>query len=168
MENQKIKQKQKLYRNIAMTFRVTPGERDEIRSRQKETGIKNQRSYLLKMALNGRIINIELDSITAMNRALSGISNNVNQIARRVNQTGILYQVDIEGITTYLDEIWKSQSEILCRLLALLEVFDAKTPERRKKNRSVYIPKFLSTTESGAADGAAGLTGFGVEHQQVV
>ena len=53
--------KQKLQRDHAMTFRVTEEERDMI----------NTRAYLLKMAVDGRVIRVELDSVKEMVRLLS-------------------------------------------------------------------------------------------------
>jgi hypothetical protein len=158
MKEQGTKQKQNLQRNIAMTFRVSEKERELIRQAQKESGVRNMRAYLLKMAVNGRIINIELDSVQDMNRLMSGFSNNVNQIARRVNQTGNIYKTDIEEISSYLDDIWKNQSEILRRLSGLYDVFNAKCPERKVKNLINIIRPHSSSPEVGAADGEAGLT----------
>jgi hypothetical protein len=112
---------QKLHRNIAMTFRVTEEERDLIRQKQKLTGIKNQRAYLLKMAVDGRVIRVELDSVRDMVRLLSNVSGNVNQIARRVNQTGNIYAADIEEIRARQDEISMRQKEILRRLIEVLD-----------------------------------------------
>lgn len=113
---------QKLQRNVAMTFRVTAEERDMIRRRQAQTGILNTRAYLLKMAIDGRVIHVELDSVKEMNRKLSNISNNINQIARRVNETGNIYAADIAEIKVRQDEIWVQQREILHRLIKVLDV----------------------------------------------
>ena len=121
--------KQKLERNIAMTFRVTEKEREMIRNRQKQSGIINMRAYLLKMAIDGRVISIELESVHEMNRLLSNISNNINQITKRVNQTGNIYTDDLEDIKTQQDKIWKQQKEILKKLVM---VYDAGSLNKRK------------------------------------
>ena len=92
-------------RNHATMFRVTSNERDMIRRRQEQTGIKNMRAYLLKMAIDGRVIHIELDSVNEMVRILGNISNNINQIARRVNETGNIHRPDIEDIQAKQEEI---------------------------------------------------------------
>ena len=97
--------KQKLDRNIAMTFRVTEEERDMIRERQKQSGIISMRAYLLKMAIDGRVINIELESVHEMNRLLSNVSNNINQIAKRANQYGSVYSEFLNDIKIQQDEI---------------------------------------------------------------
>ena len=111
---------QNLQRNHAMTFRVTEEERNMIRRRQKQTGMKNLRAYLLKMAVDGRVIHVELDSVTEMNRLLSNTSNNINQIAKRVNEMSNIYDSDIDEIKARQDEIWEQQREILHSLNKIL------------------------------------------------
>ena len=84
-----------------------------------ETGIKSQRAYLLRMALEGRIIRVELDSVREMVRLLSNATNNINQIARRVNETGSIYATDLDDIQARYDTLWTQTKEILRRLSAL-------------------------------------------------
>jgi hypothetical protein len=113
------KKKQKRTRGTALTFRVTPEEREMIARRMAQTGIKNFRAYLLKMAIDGRVICVELDSVKEMVRLLGNATSNINQIARRVNETGSVYAADIEDIQTRCDELWAQSKEILRRLSAL-------------------------------------------------
>ena len=84
--------KQKLQRSHAMTFRVTEEEREMIRRRQEQTGIINQRAYLLKMAIDGRVIRVELESVKEMNRLLSNATNNINQISKKMTAPSIACQ----------------------------------------------------------------------------
>ena len=113
---------QKLQRNYAMTFRVTEKERDMIRRRQAQTGIKSLRAYLLKMAINGRVIHVELDSVHEMNRLLSNASNSINQIARKVNETGSVYAPNLEDIRARQEETWLQQKEVLRRLNKIIDI----------------------------------------------
>ena len=113
---------QKLKRNINVGFRVTEDEQAMIRRRMKQTNIKNLRAYLLKMAIDGRVINFESDSINDCSKLLRNISANINQIARRVNETGNVYDTDLADIKARQGEIWAQQDEILKRLAAILEV----------------------------------------------
>jgi hypothetical protein len=122
--------KQKLERNLAMTFRVTEQERDLIREAQKESGIINMRAYLLKMAVNGLNIRIDLDSVCEMNRLLSNATNNINQIAKRANETGNIYSVDMEDIKTRQDEIWNQQRVALKSLATIMELLQKRMPKR--------------------------------------
>ena len=105
-----------------MTFRVTEEERELIRRRQEQTGMNNTRAYLLKMAIDGRVIRVELDSVKEMNRLLSNATNNINQIAKKVNETGNIYLNEIEDIQLRQEEILTQQKEILRRLNNVLDV----------------------------------------------
>ena len=113
--------KQKLQRNHAMTFRVTEEERDMIQRRQEQSGIINMRAYLLKMAVDGRVIHVNLNSVIEMNRLLSNISGNINQIARKLNQGGKIYDGELEKIHTSQEEIWVLQKEILRKVGGVLD-----------------------------------------------
>ena len=48
-----------------------------------------------------------------MNKLLSAIGRNINQIAKRVNAGGPTYQADMEEIRERLDQIWQLQRRIL-------------------------------------------------------
>ena len=113
--------KQNLERSIALTFRVNTKEREQINERMKSAGISTLRTFLLKMALNGRVINVEMDSIRECNRLLRNVSNNINQIARRVNETGGLYAADVDEIKSRQDEIWERQNNIIRTLAEIVE-----------------------------------------------
>ena len=106
-------------RNLRITFRVTLEERNMIERRMAQTGIKNMRAYLLKQAVDGRVIHIELDSVKEMVRLLSNVTNNINQIARRANETGNIYATDVEDLRGRYDELWGQTKEILRRLSSM-------------------------------------------------
>ena len=113
--------KQVLSRNIALTFRVDANERDLILKRMEMTGISTLRTFLLKMALAGRIICVEMDSITECNRLLRNISSNINQIAKRVNETGNIYAADINDIKNGQSNILLKQDKIIKLLTDVVE-----------------------------------------------
>ena len=70
-------------------------------------------AYLRKMAIDGYIINLDTTDIKAFTAELSAIGRNINQIARRINAGGSVYQADIQEIQERLDEIWQLQRRIL-------------------------------------------------------
>ena len=55
------------------------------------------------------IIQIDHADIKVMTAEIQKIGVNINQIARRVNATGSVYQEDIEEIKGVLAEIWRLQ-----------------------------------------------------------
>ena len=100
-------------------FMVNDEERAMIQRRMEQSGIKNMRSYLLKQAIDGRVIHIELESVNEMVRLLSNATNNINQIARRVNETGNIYAADVEDLRVRYEELWTQIKEIIRRLSAI-------------------------------------------------
>ena len=112
---------QKLKRNINVGFRVTEEEQKLIQQAQAQTGIRSLRAYLLKMAVNGYVINLDLADVRECSRLLRIISNNVNQLAKRVNEGGNIYAADIADIQERLGQIWEQQDTIIKSLAKILE-----------------------------------------------
>ena len=97
-------------------FMVNDEERETIKHRMAQAGIKSMRVYLLKMALDGQITRLELSSVNEMVRLLSNATNNINQIARRANETGNIYAADLDEIKLRYNEIWGQAKAILRKL----------------------------------------------------
>ena len=96
-------------RTVQLKFRVTEAERDLILEKMKLIPTRNMAAYLRKIAIDGYIIQIDHSDIKAMTAEIQKIGVNVNQIARRVNSTGSVYQEDIDEIKGVLNEIWRLQ-----------------------------------------------------------
>lgn len=94
-------------RTVQIKFRVTEEERAFIEQKMQLVPTRNMEAYLRKMAIDGYIIQIDHADIKAMTAEIQKIGVNVNQIAKRVNATGSVYQEDIEEIKEVLAEIWR-------------------------------------------------------------
>ena len=100
-------------------FRVTPKELERINTKRSEIGIKSMSSYLRKMALDGYCVNLDLTDVKEMTSLLRRCSNNLNQYAKRANESGSIYAEDIKDVQTRLDEIWQLQKELMRKLYDL-------------------------------------------------
>ena len=100
-------------RNIQMKFYVTEEEKRLIDEKMAQLPTRRYGAYLRKMPIDGYIIYTDTTDIKKMNAALSAIGRNINQIARRVNAGGNVYQADMEEIRERLNEIWQLQRRIL-------------------------------------------------------
>ncbi len=83
-------------------------------------GIRNHAAYLRKMALNGYCIQLDLPEIRKMTSLLGRCSSNLNQYAKKANETGSIYAEDIRDLQMRLDEIWESAKEIMARLATIM------------------------------------------------
>ena len=100
-------------RLIKHTFKTTEAEAETIRRKMKSLGIRNESAYMRAMALNGYILKLDLPQIQEMLRLLSNMANNLNQIAKRLNAHGNLYETEIEEIQQKQDELWKMMRQLL-------------------------------------------------------
>ena len=104
-------------RNIQMKFYVTEEEKQLIEQKMQQLPTQRIGAYLRKMAIDGYIIQWDTDDIKTFTGELSAIGRNINQIAKRVNAGGSVYQADIQEIQERLDEIWQLQRRILSNQL---------------------------------------------------
>ena len=99
--------------------RFRPGERDIVRQKMKEAGIKNMAAYIRKMAIDGYVINLDLSDVKEVSRLLRINSNNINQYAKRANETGSIYLEDVMYVKREQEKLWELMKEILQRLSAI-------------------------------------------------
>ena len=106
-------------RTQMLHFRVTPQELDRINMKREEIGIRSLSAYLRKMAMDGYCVNLDLTDVKTMTTLLRRCSNNLNQYAKKANETGSIYAEDIHDLQMRLDEIWELQKELLKKLSAI-------------------------------------------------
>lgn len=103
-------------RDIHLHFCVDAEERDLIRDRMARVGITSLGAYLRKMAIDGYHINLDLSDVREMVRLLSNATNNINQIAKRANETRNIYAVDLEDLQRQYRTLWDAVNKILTGL----------------------------------------------------
>lgn len=100
-------------RKMVLRCPVTEEERKLIEQKMALLHTEQIGAYLRKMAIDGLIIYTDTTNIKEMNKELQAIGKNINQIAKRVNSTGSVYDEDIAEIQERLNEIWLIQRRIL-------------------------------------------------------
>ena len=85
-------------------FKVSEEDRKLIEQRMELAGIRNMSGYIRKMCIDGYTINLQIPELTECAKLLRYTSNNVNQIARRVNSGGGVYPDEVDKICEKLSE----------------------------------------------------------------
>ena len=106
---------EKKNRTIHYSFKATPEEDAIIQRKMKTFGIKNQSAFIRAMALNGYVLKLDLPELHDAVRLMGSLSNNVNQITRRLND-GSIFETEIDDITDRQKELRTILSSILHRL----------------------------------------------------
>lgn len=79
-------------------------------------GTRNREAFLRKMVLDGHVVKLDLPELKELISLLRYSSNNLNQLTRRVHETGRIYEADLEDISQRQEQIWKGVKEILLLL----------------------------------------------------
>ena len=103
-------------RKIQLNFRVTEQERRLIEARMQELGTTNREAYLRKIAIDGYIVRLDVPELKEIISLMRRTSNNVNQIARRLNETGRIYEVDIVEVQKQQEQLWVSLNQLLTQM----------------------------------------------------
>lgn len=98
---------------------VTEQEREQIRERMAKAGINNLGAFLRKMALDGYIVKLDLPELREIVSLLRRSSNNLNQLTRRVHETGHIYDADLEELHREQEQLWDGVGRILSALADL-------------------------------------------------
>ena len=106
-------------RNMFLLIRINDEEREQIQARMELAGTNNMSAFIRKMALDGRIILLDMDEIKTLVSLLRRTSANVNQIAKRVNATSRVYENDLAEIQSRLGEVWAALDGVLRKLAVI-------------------------------------------------
>jgi len=103
-------------RSVHFNFWATEEEAALIRERMASLSVTSLGAYFRKMGIDGYIINLDLSDVRELVSLLRYCSNNLNQYAKRANETGSVYAADIEDLRKQLDGIWETTRGILKKL----------------------------------------------------
>ena len=103
-------------REVQLNFRVSPHELELIEKKMSQVGTKNREAYLRKMAIDGIVVNLEIPEMKDLLSLMRYTSNNINQLTRRVHETGRIYDADLEDILQKQDALLAGMKEILTQL----------------------------------------------------
>lgn len=85
----------------------------------REAGTTNMGAYLRKMALDGYILRLDLPELKEMLSQLRYMGNNVNQIAKRANEVGVIDEMDIRGVNKRQERMLEQMARLLEKLSGL-------------------------------------------------
>ena len=106
-------------RDVQLNVRVSPEELALIEQKLAQLGTKNREAYLRKMALDGYVVRLDLPELKELVSLLRRSSNNLNQLTRRVHETGRIYDADLEDISQRQEALWDGVHRILTQLAKL-------------------------------------------------
>jgi len=82
-------------RNNRIYFHLNDEEKAILEERMKLVGAENRDMFARKMILDGYIVNVDVKPISELVRLTRIISQNINQVTRRANECGSVYENDV-------------------------------------------------------------------------
>ena len=106
-------------RNIVLRVPVTAEERALIEKKMQQMGTRCFSTYARKMLIDGYVVKLELPELKEMVSLLRYSSNNLNQLTKRVHETGRIYDADLEDLRQSHERLWDAARDILAALAKL-------------------------------------------------
>ena len=103
-------------RPISVKLRLSEAERDLIAEKMEAANIRNREAYLRKMALDGYVLRLDFADVRRMVWLLSNATSNLNQIAKRANETRSVHAADIRVLRADYEELWSFARDVMKKL----------------------------------------------------
>lgn len=101
-------------------FWVTKEERELIQRKMELAGVRNMSAYLRKMAIDGYVVRLDLPELRDLASNVRRSGANLNQLARRVNETGRFYDADLEDLRQSQERLQAATDSLMVKLNELL------------------------------------------------
>ena len=108
-----------MIRNTKIDFWVNDNEYMLIRQKMIQSGVDNLSAFLRKMAIDGYIVRLDMSEVREMIAAVNRFGNNVNQIARWANGTGVVYIEHLNEIRQAQDQIYRVVNSLAEKIAAI-------------------------------------------------
>ena len=112
-------------RTNPVQFYLSDDEQYILNTKFKASGMKSMSAFLRKLILYGYVYDVDYSYLRNYNTELGRINSNLNQIAKRVNSTGNIYQEDINEVKELMNKVWRTQKSMLSKQSLQPAVFSA-------------------------------------------
>jgi len=103
-------------RAIRVIFYLDEAEAALLQEKMQEANIRNREAYIRRMVLDGYVLKLDFSDVRRMVWLLSNSSNNLSQIARRVNSGDGLHAADIQMLQADYAKLWVPIRDVLKKL----------------------------------------------------
>lgn len=93
------------FRNERLEIKLTTEEKELFKKKLEMSKSKSMGHFIRKSVLEAPIFVIDMNIFRRLQTLIGKNSNNLNQIAKRVNSTGVIYREDIEDLKKENDDI---------------------------------------------------------------
>jgi len=114
-----VRDKDERRRSVRVMFRLDEAEAALMEEKMAEAGIQNREAYIRRMVLDGYVLKLDFSDVRRMVWLLSNVASNLNQIAKRANETRSVSTGDVQALQAELNPLWGELRSVM-RTLAKL------------------------------------------------
>ena len=103
-------------RDHQIHFCLSDDEMTILEAKMREAKTKSKSQFFRELLLYSNVYYVEFDDIRHMNTELGRIGNNINQIAKKMNETGNVYKEDVAEVKERQERIWQLLKSIILKL----------------------------------------------------
>lgn len=96
-------------------FHLNDDEQYILDKKFEASGMKSKSAFLRTLILYGYVYDVDYSLLQNYNVELGRISSNLNQITKRINSTGNIYEEDIKEVKELMNEVWRTQKSMLLK-----------------------------------------------------
>ena len=102
-------------RTNPVQFYLSYDEQYILNTKFKASGMKSMSAFLRKLILYGYVYDVDYSYLRNYNTELGQISSSLNQITKRINSTGNIYQDDMNEVKELMNKVWHTQKSMLSK-----------------------------------------------------
>jgi len=102
-------------RQNRLTLRLNDNELYILEQKTKISHMRDKSAFLRHLIVYGFVYDIDYSELREYTTQLGRISNNLNQIAKRMNATGNVYADDVREVKQLMQEVFRLQNKILAK-----------------------------------------------------
>ena len=92
-------------RNNAFMVYLNDSEKGKLHDNMQKLGISNREAYVRKMILDGFTLRVDTKPISELVRLVRNAATNINQIAKRANESGTVYEDSVIALQSQVDSL---------------------------------------------------------------
>jgi len=100
-------------RNIQIHLRLNEDENYILQQKFKASQMRSLNKFLIHLILYGYVYEVDYSRLRKLDTALARIGNNINQIARHMNETDTVSAEEVNTVKELMGEVWRTQKYIL-------------------------------------------------------
>jgi len=106
-------------RAVRVVFYLDEDEQALLEEKMAEANIQNREAYIRKMILDGYVLRLDFSDVKRMVWLLSNATNNLNQVAKRANETRCVLAADVRALRADYEKLWKFARSVMKKLAKL-------------------------------------------------